>query len=190
MTEYPNWFEVTAKQNFEKHLLQYAGRDYLEYLQIGAFTGDASVWLAENVLTGNSCSLLDIDTWKGSKESAHESMDFADVYKTYKAKTAPYSEIIKSAIGDSSVYIQQLKQRYHFIYIDGDHTTVGVLLDAELSWQRLFDDGIMAFDDYTWGHESGDPRLAPQVGIDLFLHRHQGKYELLAKNTQVWIRKH
>ena len=190
MTDYPNWFEVTAKQNFEKHLLQYAGRDYLEYLQIGAFTGDASVWLAENVLTGNSCSLLDIDTWKGSEEAAHESMDFTDVYKTYKAKTAPYSEIIKSAIGDSSVYIQQLKQRYHFIYIDGDHTTVGVLLDAELSWQRLFDDGIMAFDDYTWGHESGDPRLAPQVGIDLFLHRHQGEYELLAKNTQVWIKKH
>lgn len=190
MTEYPNWFEVTAKQNFEKHLLQYAGRDYLEYLQIGAFTGDASVWLAENVLTGNSCSLLDIDTWKGSEEAAHESMDFADVYKTYKAKTAPYSEIIKSAIGDSSIYIQQLKQRYHFIYIDGDHTTVGVLLDAELSWQRLFDDGIMAFDDYTWQHESGDPRLAPQVGIDLFLHRHQGEYELLAKNQQVWLKKH
>jgi hypothetical protein len=47
----------------------------------------------------------------------------------------------------------------------------------------------MAFDDYTWGHASGDPRLAPQVGIDLFLHRHQSDYELLAKNTQVWIKK-
>jgi hypothetical protein len=47
----------------------------------------------------------------------------------------------------------------------------------------------MAFDDYTWGHESGDPRLAPMVGIDLFLHRHQLELELLVKNTQVWVKK-
>lgn len=186
--KYPNWFAVTAQHNFEKHLLKYAGRECLQYLQVGAFTGDASVWLAKNVLTGNLCSLLDIDTWKGSKEEQHEVMDFADVYKTYKEKTAPYSNIIKSAIGDSSVYIQELKQRYHFIYIDGDHTTVGVILDAELGWQRLFSKGIMAFDDYNWG--SNLPlHLRPRPGIDLFLLRHEGEYELLEKNEQVWIKK-
>jgi len=190
MTDYPNWFEQTARHNFEEQLLKYAGRECLQYLQIGAFTGDASVWLAQNVLTGDLCNLLDIDTWKGSDEPDHKPMDFADVYKTYKEKIAPYSKIIKSSVGDSSVYLQELKQRYHFIYIDGDHTTAGVLIDAELSWQRLFSGGIIAFDDYLWGHSSGDPRLAPQVGIDLFLHRHQGNYELLAKNNQVWIRKH
>jgi hypothetical protein len=47
----------------------------------------------------------------------------------------------------------------------------------------------MAFDDYTWGHASGDPRLAPQVGIDLFLHRHQLDLQVLVKNNQVWVKK-
>jgi hypothetical protein len=160
-------------------------------LQLGVFTGDASLWLLKNILTGESSHLDDVDTWQGSDEPDHETMDFSDVYKTYKEKVAEY---------DGKVYdwwlttVKFLSGYYldddcDFIYIDADHTTVGVILDAELSWPLLKSGGIMAFDDYTWGHESGDPRLAPMVGIDLFLHRHEGDYELLAKNTQVWIRK-
>ena len=188
MSEYPNWFEY-VRPNFEEFLTPLAGQDRLRFLQIGVFTGDASVWLASNILTGEATYLLDIDTWQGSKEEVHSKMDFADVYRVYKEKTEPYSHIITSSIGDSTIYLQSLHTNFHFAYIDGDHTTVGVILDAELAWQRLFSGGIMAFDDHTWGHESGDPRLAPQVGIDLFLHRHELDYELLAKNNQVWIRK-
>lgn len=185
---YPNWFEQTAQYNFEEFLTPLAGKPSLRFLQIGAFTGDASVWLAKNILTGEAATLQDIDTWAGSEEEVHKGMDFADVYRVYKEKIAPYPQITP-AIGYSAVYLQHLHNSFHFIYIDGDHTTVGVLIDAELSWQRLFPGGILAFDDYTWSHESGDPRLAPQVGIDLFLHRHEGEYQVLAKNTQVWIKK-
>ena len=191
MTDYPNWFEVTAKQNFQRFLTPLAGQDRLRFLQLGAFTGDASVWMAKNILTAPSSLLTDIDTWEGSDEPDHESMDFRDVFITYLKKIRPYKNIhhiqwstLKYLMRDHSY------PHFDFIYIDADHTTVGVILDAELSWPNLKSGGIMAFDDYTWGHESGDPRLAPQVGIDLFLHRHQGEYELLAKNTQVWIKKH
>ena len=54
MTEYPNWFEVTAKQNFQRFLTPLAGQDRLRFLQLGAFTGDASVWMAKNILTAPS----------------------------------------------------------------------------------------------------------------------------------------
>jgi predicted O-methyltransferase YrrM len=117
-------------------------------------------------------------------------MDFDDVYETYKRKIEPYFDKVLYFRKTTMDYLTHPRvTNFEFIYVDADHTTVGVLLDAELSWPHLESGGIMAFDDYTWGHESGDPRLAPQVGIDLFLHRHQGEYELLAKNTQVWIRK-
>jgi hypothetical protein len=46
----------------------------------------------------------------------------------------------------------------------------------------------MAFDDYTWGDHL-PAYLAPKLGINLFFHRHQGKFELLVMNTQVWIKK-
>ena len=190
MTDYPNWFAQTAQPNFEQFLTPLTGQDDLKFLQLGAYTGDASVWLAKNILTDSNCFLMDVDTWKGSDEPDHKDMDFDDVRKTYLSKVISFS-IIESYIGTTMNFLTEFRDHncYDFIYIDADHTTVGVLVDAELSWPKLKSGGIMAFDDYTWGHASGDPRLAPQVGIDLFLHRHLGDYELLTKNTQVWIRK-
>ena len=195
MTEYPNWFGY-VQPNFEEFLTPLAGKDDLKFLQLGVFTGDASVWIAENILTGKGCWLIDVDTWQGSDEADHKSMDFDDVYAAYKLKTALYKTKIKNTIktfkSTTTWFLSSTRRDpdYDFIYIDADHTTVGVILDAELAWPQLKSGGIMAFDDYLWGHESGDPRLAPQVGIDLFLHRHLGNYELLAKNNQVWVRKH
>ena len=191
MTDYPNWFAQTAQPNFDQFLTPLAGQENLKFLQLGVYTGDASVWLADNILTGLGCWLIDVDTWEGSDEPDHETMDFDDVYETYKTKTKMY-KTIKHFKSTTTWFLSSVRKDpdYDFIYVDADHTTVGVILDAELAWPQLKSGGIMAFDDYTWGHASGDPRLAPQVGIDLFLHRHQGDYELLAKNAQVWIRKH
>ena len=191
---YPNWFEY-VRPNFEEFLTPLAGKDNLKFLQLGVFTGDASVWLCKNILTGKGCWLIDVDTWQGSDEADHKSMDFDDVYAAYKLKTALYKTKIKNTIKTfkttTTWFLTSVRKDpdYDFIYIDADHTTVGVIMDAELAWPQLKSGGIMAFDDYTWGHASGDPRLAPQVGIDLFLHRHELDYQLLTKNNQVWIRK-
>lgn len=189
--EYPNWFAQAAQQNFETHLTEYAGKDNLKFLQLGVFTGDASVWIAENILTGKSCWLIDVDTWEGSAEEAHESMDFDDVFDTYKAKVAPYKDKITSFRSTTTWYLYGVRRppSYDFIYIDADHTTVGVILDAELSWPALKSGGIMAFDDYEWGSHL-PMHLRAKPGIDLFLLRHKGEYDILAVNNQYWIRKH
>jgi len=192
MTEYPNWFEY-VRPNFEEFLTPLAGKEDLRFLQLGVFTGDASLWMLENILTHPSSRLTDVDTWQGSKEAAHDDMNFEDVYNTYLHKISDYEQshiiIKRSTTIKYLVQWYDLSETFDLIYIDADHTTVGVLVDAELSWPLLKSGGIMAFDDYTWGHDSGDPRLAPQVGIDLFLHRHELDYQLLTKNHQVWIRK-
>jgi hypothetical protein len=193
MTDYPNWFEMNAKPNFEKHLESYAGDIRLRFLQLGAFTGDASVWLCENILTQQSSTLNDVDTWEGSNEEMHKAMDFSDVYSTYIEKTKKFSNIYHYQAKTFNFLIKQYEAKdnvpcYDFIYIDADHTTVGVLMDAELSWPLLKAGGIMAFDDYTWGHEL-PTELAPTLGIDLFLARHEKEYEVLVINSQVWIRK-
>ena len=191
MTEYPNWFEY-VRPNFEEFLLPLKDQEYLRFLQLGAFTGDASVWIADNLLKDpHKHRLLDVDTWKGSDENIHKEMDFEDVFRTYLARVKPIGLITPYRM-TTMEYLTSSGAKFNkfdFIYIDADHTTVGVLVDAELSWPLLKSGGIMAFDDYTWGHDSGDPRLAPQVGIDLFLHRHELDYQLLTKNHQVWIRK-
>lgn len=193
--KYPNWFAVTAQHNFEKHLLPLAEHPALRFLQLGAYTGDASLWMLENILTGQYSRLSDVDTWQGSKEELHESMDFEEVYEIYLNKISKYRKQVHVQRFTTTDYLlgqygcdRPLGEYYDFIYVDADHTTVGVILDAELSWPLLRSGGIMAFDDYYWG--SNLPlHLRPRPGIDLFLLRHEGEYELLEKNEQVWIKK-
>lgn len=188
--KYPNWFAVTAQHNFEKHLLPFVGQEGLHFLQLGVYTGDATEFLCKNILTGKNSWLHDVDTWEGSDEEIHKSIDFSEVIKIYKKRivnvpVVPFAETTTSYLLDTA---RARFYTYDFIYIDADHTTVGVLLDAELSWPQLKSGGIMAFDDYEWG--SNLPmHLRAKPGIDLFLLRHKDEYELLAKNQQVWIKK-
>lgn len=187
VAEFPDWFSAYAKPNFRKYLFPLAGQHNLKFLQIGAYTGDASLWLAQNILTGEFCELIDIDTWLGSDEEVHETINFVDVYKTYKERMKPYPQVT-SIINSSFNTLQFLQKSFDFVYVDGDHTAAGVLLDAELSWYRLKSNGILAFDDYQWGQHLPASK-SPKLGIDLFLERHAGEYELLESGLQVWIKK-
>jgi predicted O-methyltransferase YrrM len=116
-------------------------------------------------------------------------MDFKDVFETYLKKTRPYKNIHHIQWSTTRYLMRDHSYpHFDFIYIDADHTTVGVIMDAELAWPNLKSGGIMAFDDYEWG--SNLPmHLRAKPGIDLFMLRHDGEYELLTKNQQVWIRK-
>ena len=190
--KYPNWFKQTAQPNFEQFLTPLAGKEDLRFLQLGAYTGDASVWLAENILTStHRHRLFDVDTWKGSDEEGHKNIDFDDVYKTYLERVRPTGLVTpyRMTTYDYLLSSGARYNRFDFIYVDADHTTVGVLLDAELSWPLLKSGGIMAFDDYTWG-DHYPMHQRPKPGIDLFLLRHSGEYDVLAVNLQYWIRKH
>ena len=188
--KYPNWFAQTAQPNFEQFLTPLAGKRDLRFLQLGVYTGDASIWMLQNI---SNIRLIDVDTWQGSDEDAHKPMDFDDVYKTYTDKIKDYKVDICRTTTIGYLLAQYgcdrpLGEYFDFIYVDADHTTVGVLMDAELSFPLLKSGGIMAFDDYTWGSHL-PPHKRPKLGIDLFLERHVGEYEVLGSGLQVWLRK-
>lgn len=185
--EFPNWFNGSPAQgNFNKFLEPFKGQDNLKFLQLGAYTGDASVWLLNNVLTGKSSTLTDIDTWKGSNEIAHHSMDFSEVEKVYDDKTKGYDNLIKY----KGTTIEFLKvapfDYYDFIYVDADHTAASVLIDAELSFLSLMKGGVLAFDDYEWTEGKG-PAYSPKAGIDTFINRHEDEIQILHVGWQLWL---
>ena len=197
MAEYPNWFAKSAIDNFATYLIQDKGLPNLRYLQLGAFTGDASAWLMDNILTNDTSYLTDVDTWEGSDEDEHKSMDFDDVLNTYLNRlgdSEKYSRCYNYRTTTTNFLLSRLAEQrehlveYDFIYIDADHTTVGVLLDAELSWPLLKSGGIMAFDDLTWGADL-PPSQSPKAGILLFAERHKDEFDLVVANTQYWIKK-
>lgn len=190
--EFPNWFASTeAENNFNKYLTHQAGKPNLTYLQLGVYTGDASVWLMNNILTESSSKLYDIDTWQGSDEEAHEKINFEKVLNFYRDRTKEFNPRLRWYKGKTidflrSAWVEQ--DRYDFVYIDADHTAVGVLLDAELSWDLVKSGGIVAFDDYQWDQGKGE-LYNPRAGIDTFIQRHRSELEIIHLGWQIWVSK-
>lgn len=190
MSDYANWFVNDGQKNFENHLLNLNNHGPIRCLQIGAYTGDASVWLYNNILKSSDSVLVDVDTWEGSEEPVHYEMNWHTVESLYDAKTSggrADRKIVKYK-GTSDNFFQNNRELYDFIYIDGDHTSYGVIKDAVAAYECLNVGGIIAFDDYEWSAGLGvlnEPKLA----IDAFWNIYQGRIELILRGYQCWFRK-
>jgi predicted O-methyltransferase YrrM len=112
-------------------------------------------------------------------------MNFNKVYDLYLQRMDKYENLM-SIKGDSSYVLPALRERYDFIYVDGDHTEKAVYRDANNAWALLKTEGVLAFDDYLWGQDV-HPELRPKAAIDKFLEEKQGQYTLLSQDYQVWI---
>jgi len=185
--EFPNWFQGSpAIENFRRFLHPYKGEANLQFLQLGAYTGDATVWLLDNILTDETSHLTDVDTWEGSDEIAYHQMDFSEVEKVYDSKTSQYKNLTKFK-GTTLEWLKPAPLDYYdFIYIDADHTATGVLLDAELSFLSVKRGGILAFDDYLWSEGKG-AHLEPKIGVNAFLGRHTKELEIIHNGYQMWV---
>jgi len=187
---YPNWFKLAAIDYFNLVLpKRFAGKPHIDFLQIGAYTGDASQWMLDNILTDPTSSLTDLDTWSGSEEEAHKQFDWQQLEYFYDRRMSHYSNVIKIKQYSWDFLENAGDKQYDFIYIDGDHTAEGVYRDAKLSWPLLKTYGIMAFDDYEWHHDSNIAELCPKQGINKFLAEHEGEYKIMIVDEQVWISK-
>jgi len=184
---FPNWFEG-QQYLFERNLTRLKDKPNLRFLQIGAYTGDASVWLCENILTDKTSSLIDVDTWAGSDEREHNSINFESVLEYYEERIAPYKKVIRLKMTSDEYFGGDNQREFDFIYIDGDHTLSQVSRDAEAAWLLLKSQGIIAFDDYGWGKDMPE-HLTPKPAIDTFLAKYAGEYDLLTQEYQVWVQK-
>jgi len=187
---YPNWFNISAVKYFDLILpRRFANKPLLDFLQIGTYTGDASEWLLDNILTDETSWLTDVDTWSGSDEGIHKKFDWEEIESFYDNRMSKYTNICKIK-GYSEEFLSTAeKSHYDFVYIDGDHTADGVYKDATLSWDKIKPYGILAFDDYLWQHDTKQDHLRPKPGIDKFLQEHSGEYQMLIMDEQVWISK-
>ena len=190
--EYPNWFEQYAQPNFELVLKDYAGKPDLRFLQLGVFNGDASIWMLDNILTDPTSTLVDVDTWAGSDEDIHKTMDFEDVWQSYLHRVKDYDNVYPIRTETNhffNVHQDDGDWWYDFIYVDADHTASGVLNDAVMGWQHLKQGGIMAFDDYTWVADSGLDIDTPKPAINFFYWANQKDMETVLVNSQFWVKK-
>ena len=71
---------------------------------------------------------------------------------------------------------------FDFIYVDGNHQTPEVLLDACLAFKLLEPNGVMLFDDYAGGAGVG-------AAVDAFLKAYSGQLKVIVKNYQLAVQK-
>lgn len=186
----PNWFTNDGEQNFIKFVAPELQQKQSRLLQIGAYTGDASVWLYNNVLKHNDSVLVDVDTWEGSNEVAHKYLHWGSIENLYDAKTAAGRQerkIVKFK-QTSDAFFRNNREMYDFIYVDGDHTSYGVIKDAVNSYECLNLGGIIAFDDYQWMGDK-NPVNRPRMAIDFFLEIYRERVEVMLKEYQCWVKK-
>jgi hypothetical protein len=86
MNEEVTWFADDGQDNFNIHLKEFDNTP-IKCLQIGAYTGDASVWILANILSHPDAKLVDVDTWQGSEEPVHYAMNWYTVESLYDEKT-------------------------------------------------------------------------------------------------------
>ena len=187
---YPNWFiEGGAIHNFSKFLPKYKDVK-VDFLQLGAYTGDASAWLFDNVLTHPESTLTDVDTWEGSEEEEHMDMDWRSVEDTYNQKLRPFldsGQLIKKKM-TTKEFFKSNDKKYDFVYVDADHHAIWALRDGLDGYSCLNNGGILAFDDYMWG--ASLPKMdQPKTGVDAFLISYANKVTVLEQGLQVWTRK-
>ena len=174
---FPNWFKDVEKY------FRHVPKEKLRVLQVGAYTGDATTWLLNN---RDIERIHDVDTWKGSEEKDHESLDFKSVEEYYDSRTTDIRVVKCKMMSDEFFNIND--KTFNFIYIDGDHTALQTALDGLNAFKVLEPGGVMAFDDYLWNY-NGDPYLEPKRGVDAFLEVCRGRYSLIEVGYQVWVQK-
>jgi predicted O-methyltransferase YrrM len=182
----PSWFSTTAENHFTKYLQSYRDKPNLTFVQLGAFAGDASLWLLNNVLTNKNSFLHDIDTWEGSDEHNVLDMDFIET--VYDARVNEFTNVKKYKETTQMFFASNYLQTADFVYVDASHQYDDVIYDAEESWKILKTNGILAFDDYTW-NDAGQPHAPTRKAINKFLKDYTNQYKLLERSNQVWVQK-
>ena len=189
MDKNPPSFSQTWSEHFEanakRHLVPLAGRP-LRYLEIGVFEARSSLWMFEHVLTHPDSRMVGIDAWPVPTDPFEERA---------RANLAPQGERVELIKGRSHAALRDprlLPESFDIIYIDGDHTSLGVMTDSVLCWPLLKVGGICIWDDYGW-HRAPWKRLPghlrPAPAIDAFRRAVVDQSELLFRNYQVGLRK-
>lgn len=143
--------------------------DVKKGLEIGSFEGASAVWLMDH---RPELQLTCVDIFGPA---------FDDVTGEYEQRfernVAEYGDRITKLKGKSADVLKTLPRRktYDLIYIDGDHSYEGALIDAQLAYPLLKKGGVLIFDDYD------NAEFGVRRAVDEFLENADG-FEVLRQD--------
>jgi len=149
-----------------KDLTRFQHIPNIQFLEIGCFLGFTSNFLVDNFLQGNNSKLTCIDPWINYSESTENAIAGYDkiinneTYDLFNQNTQRNHDKLIVHRGLSKEVLPRISTHFHFIFIDGDHSTSAVWKDAILSMPLLLKGGFILFDDYDWSEGKSNPKEA------------------------------
>lgn len=190
--EYSNWFlDNNIDKLFDKHLSVFKGKD-IKALQVGVFSGDASKWLLENILTHPDSTLTDVDCWQNEDGISDVGPTFFgdEAYERYLGRISGFENKVRIRKMTSGSFFKQNTNTFDLIYVDADHRAISVLEDAVDAFRVLNPGGIMIFDDYDLHVDSFPIHEIPRISIDAFLFIYSRRIKVIGReDNQIYIRK-
>lgn len=111
-----------------------------DFLEIGTFHGIIATMIARK-FPQKQINCVDLFKKAYGTEAGDEKIWYKNV-KKYKLKN------IRLYKGDSRKIVPKLRNKYGFIFVDGNHSYPAVKEDLKNCWRKLNEDGVLAFHDY------------------------------------------
>ena len=155
----PGWFDF---ENVYRTQVEH-GRDGDYFVEIGAWMGKSTAFLAVEILNSGKDIRLDVvDTWRGSPEEMHESGQENEMHRllrddpelawrAFTANTKDVSPPVHAIRMPSVEAAKQYQDRsLDFVFIDGDHAYASVMADILAWYPKVKRGGLLGGHDYGW----------------------------------------
>lgn len=174
-------------------------------LEVGTYAGISIIEILKRI--PNSTGIA-IDRWENYNEFNNDAllkMQNTNIESIFNKNCliANMEDRIKPIKGDSMDILCDLMTKgvlFDFIYIDGSHRCLDVILDLCVSWKLLKKDGIMAIDDYLWRGKIDDSNSdinmvtnhsfeIPYYAVNYFIEKYSSEINILDKGYRVFLQK-
>lgn len=181
-----NWFDKSELKRKAFRFLN--GRRVNHILEIGSFEGRSSVFLAESFLKNELSFLYCVDPFLSISDNDHHQLLTSEHEANflYNIEVTTRSSQVKHYKMTSDKFYNQNDHKFNFIYIDGCHDPLQIVVDLNNAVDICCIKGIIWMDDYLGGN--GD--LMIKKAIDSYLADNDTGLQIVHKGYQLGLKKY
>jgi predicted O-methyltransferase YrrM len=172
------------------------GKSAPKILEIGTYAGTSTVEMLKLV---PAATAVTVDRWEDYDEFGNPvlgEIGARKIMNIYHENMAAggVAHRVRALRGDSAEKLIELIRegyQFDFIYVDGGHKCLDCYGDMLLSWPLLKRGGIMAVDDVLFKAEKKDtdPLAVPYAGVEYFVEKYKGQYEIVSSGYRIFLQK-
>lgn len=176
-----DWFSE-AENVFKKALTGLAGKENLNFLEIGTWEGRSAIWFLDNILTHKTSKISCVDDFGGINNVNNAKIVVDGLRDRLNENLKPYRGKYTVYDGNSRDVLKYLiskGEEYDCVYVDGGHDAYNCLFDGVFSFEMLKVGGYLIFDDYMWNWDRLPSHLTPKVAIDSIMECLRGRIKVI-----------